>query len=417
VKFKWDKKYLYWGVTAFCVVVASIFFFRLLSQWPGFTDSFNLIVKVLSPFIYGFVIAYILNNIVSFFNDRLFSKPCRKIFKKTSAAAKAAKIFSIILTELLALGVIAGILVLALPQIYYSIAGIVENSSSYLDSAMAWLQNAEFLEGSSLGATAISWFNTAYNYLLDWISTSLLPQITTLITSITGGVISIIKEILNFVIGVVISVYVLYNKDTLKAQGKKLLYCVLKPKTANAVMDEVGHINTAFENYITGTLIDATIIGVANTIFMLIMGMPHIALISILVAVTNLIPVFGPFIGAIPSTLLILLESPTQALIFVIFTLVLQQIDGNILKPQIHGSKSGLSGFWVMFAILFFGGLFGIVGMIIGVPLLSVIYNAVSRLSTRRLKRRNLPPHTEDYKNIHRISPETGEPVYKAKED
>ena len=410
--FKWDKKYLYWGVTAFCVIVASIAFFWVLNRWSGVVGLLRLMTSALAPILYGILIAYLLNKVLVIFEAHLFRPLASKIFPaRPVVARKAARIFSILVTLLLALGIIAGLLVIILPQIYRSVVDLVTESQRYVDIAVNWLRN--ILDGDLLEPVAVQWLNTISGQLVSWLDTNVLPQISALISNITGGVISFVMVVVNLLIGVVISVYVMYNKETFCAQAKKVTFSVFKVKTADRIIEEMGFINDAFGNYIVGTIIDSVIVGVLNYIFMAIMDMPYTALVSIIIAVTNLIPVFGPFIGAIPSALLILLESPMQCLIFVVFTVVLQQADAHILKPRIHSSRTGLSGFWIMFAILFFGGLFGITGMVIGVPLTTVLYSILRRLNNRRLRSRGLPEDTGFYRRIDRIDAATGEPIYK----
>ena len=412
--FKWDKKYLYWGVTAFCVVVTSILFFWLLNSMRGIRDVIGLLISVLSPVIYGFLIAYLLNKVLNFFERRVFSRLSSRLFKDPVKARKAARIFSILVTLLLFLGLIAALLATVLPELYNSVVKIVSNSEGYLKSAMDWLERT--LDGYALEGVAVKWLNTIYEKTVQWLETNVLPQITTLITNITGGVISVVGTLIDIGIGIIISVYVMYNKETFCAQAKKLTYSLFPAKAANAIVTEMDFIDDAFGNYITGTIIDSTIVGLVNYIFMMITGMPYAILVSIIVGVTNLIPMFGPFIGAIPSALLILLENPTQCLIFIIFTLVLQQIDGQILKPRIHASRTGLSGFWIMFAILFFGGLFGLLGMVVGVPLTTVLYSLLSRLNTRILRHKGLPTDTESYRDLASIDPESRKLCHKPSE-
>jgi predicted PurR-regulated permease PerM len=410
--FKWDKKYLYWGVTAFCVVVCSIAFFWVLNKWSGVSRIVGTILSALSPFIYGILIAYLLNKIVNIFEKHIFLKLTPKLFpKKPRTARKAARIFSILLTIIVALGVVIGLLVIVLPQIYHSVVELITQSQKYFDIAVTWIE--EYLNGDALEPVAITWLNEAVDYIVNWLETVVLPQLSTVLTSITGGVVNIISGVVDFFIGLIISIYLLYNKETFCAQAKKLVISLLRPKAAATVIREMKFVNETFGDYIVGTLIDALIVGVLNYIFMLITGMPYAALISIIVGLTNLIPVFGPFIGAVPSALLILLESPMQCLVFIIFTLILQQLDGHVLKPRIHSSKTGLSGFWIMFAIIFFGRLFGLVGMILGVPVITILYSILRRLNNSRLERKLLPTDTRFYKAVDHIDPDSGEPVYK----
>ena len=411
--FKWDKKYLYWGVTAFCTGVAIIIFFQMLSKWDGFVKLLKTLVQVLSPVIYGILIAYILNKAVKLLEKAMFTRLSKKMFPKNEKrAAKASRIMAIILAMLLACGVVTGLVLIILPQIFYSVVDLVNKSSDYLEIVVDWADG--FLKGhETIEPVVLKWLSTSSEYLMNWIETGVLPRITTLITGITGGVISIIKAGINILMGAVISIYLMYNKELFAAQGKKIIYGIFKPKTANKFMEELDFVNKAFGDYIAGTIIDAVVVGVVNYIFMLIAGMPYAALISIIVALTNIIPVFGPIIGAVPSALLLLLENPAQSLIFIIFTVILQQIDGNIVKPKIHGSKSGISGFWIMLAIVFFGGLFGLVGMLFGVPIMTVLYSAVKRLNAKKLLSRGLPSDTDMYRGMKKVDPETNEFIYR----
>lgn len=411
--FRKDKKYLYWGATAFFVVAASMTFFLVVNKFSTVMAALGTVVNVLAPFFYGLAVAYILNKVMTPLERSIVSHISLKLFRgKKESARKFSRVVSIILVEGATLALLAALIIIMLPQIFYSIVDLIGKSSDYITIAAAWVE--DFFNGDDLFAPVIiRWLNTFTDSLMSWIEGAVLPQISTLITGITGGVVSIVKVVIALMLGFVISIYLLYNKETFCAQCKKFSYSLLRPKTANKLMDEMDYINKAFGDYIVGTLLDALIVGVANYVFMLIMRMPYAELISIIVATTNIIPVFGPFIGAIPSTLLLLLENPMQCLIFVIFTVVLQQIDGNIIKARVHGARAGISGFWVTIAILFFGGLFGITGMILGVPVMTVIYSAVKRLNARRLKKRGLPHLTEEYKNIELIVPDTLEPVYR----
>ncbi len=406
--FKWDKKYLYWGVTAFCVVVTSIAFFWMLNSWAGIRRIAGLIVDALMPVIYGFLIAYLLNKIMVVLEDKLFLKLFLKLCKKKqSLGRKLARAVSITFTILLALGLIAGLLIIVLPELYNSVMKIVDNSSDYFNVAMTWVEHV--FDGRDLEPVAAKWLTTISDSVVNWLKDNVLNKLSTILGSITDGVISVVMTLFDFFVGIVISVYLMYNKETFCAQVKKLTYSLLRPRAANALMAEMDFINDAFGNYIMGTIIDSMIVGLLNYIFMAIMGMPYSGLVTVIIAVTNLIPVFGPFIGAIPSAFLILLENPTQSLIFLVFTVVLQQIDGQILKPRIHSSHSGLSGFWIMFAILFFGGLFGILGMVVGVPLTTILYNIIRRLNNRRLRRKGLPEDTALYRDMTSVDPVTHE--------
>ena len=211
---------------------------------------------------------------------------------------------------------------------------------------------------------------------------------------------------LNIMIGVIISVYLLVSKQKFVGQGKKVLYALFYERQANNILEVVRKSHSIFSGFISGKLIDSLIIGVLCFIGMSIMKMPYIPLVSVLVGVTNVIPFFGPYLGAIPSILLILLISPGKGIMFLIFIIILQQLDGNIIGPKILGSSTGLSAFWVIFAILIGSGLFGIIGMIAGVPVFAVIYYLIKTGLEYSLRKKNLPTDTKEYENLDYI--ETG---------
>ena len=412
-KFRWDRKYLYWGITAFAVIAGSIVFYLLLSKWPGIKETLGTILRALSPFLYGCVFAYLLIKVVNYFEKAFLHRLGERIFPKSpNRAFKAGRIFSIILTMVSFALVLGGILWLILPQIYYSLSGLINNMSTYYRTVTGWIDR--FMDSNpELEAMAKTLVGNISDNLTKWVRDSILPRTQVIITNITSGVFTVVREMFNILIGVVVSVYIMYHKEKFSAQSKKLLYSLLKPRRANRVLSNVRFVDRACGGFIIGKLIDSLIIGIICYVVLTILRMPYSALVSVIVCVTNIIPFFGPFIGAVPSALLILLESPAKCLIFIVFIIVLQQIDGNILGPKILGTKIGLSGFWIMFAILIFGGLFGLWGMLLGVPVFAVVYAAIRNLNTRRLKARSLPTDTAEYLNISYIDPVTNSPVYK----
>ncbi len=413
--FKWDKKYLYWGIVAFSVVVASIIFFHLVDGLGNVMDGIETVLGILRPFVFGVIIAYLVNHLLRPLENKVFLKLAAKYMpKKPVLGAKLARIVSIICCDVAVLAVVSALLVTVLPQITVSIIDLINKSQSYVEILLGWVE--EFLDGNDILEPVVrDWINSFYSMFVSWLRTDVLPQMATLISQITGGVISVVKVVFSLVVGLVVSIYILYSKETFGAQSKKLIYSIFEVKTANKVMEEIKFIDEAFGAYLAGALLDAGIVGVVNYIFMMSFGMPYPTLIAIILAMTNLIPMFGPFIGAIPCGLIILLESPSKCLIFAIFTVILQQVDGNIIVPRIHSSKSGISGFWVLFAITVFGGLFGMMGMIIGVPVMTVLYSWFRRLNNRNLRVKGLPENTQDYMSLDYIDEETGKFVYKEK--
>lgn len=417
MKYRWDKKYLYWGITAFAVIACCIVFYWCLSNWAGVKSFFGLLIRALSPIIYGLVIAYLLDKVLMFFEKTFFVRLGKRMFrKKPGKAKKSARVMSILLTMILMLLFFGGLLALVLPQIYNSIEKLVVQMPHYVNVALDWAQ--KFLnDNPDLEATVTNLVGNVSEYLKNWLQTSVLPRTQEFVTNITGGVISAAREILNIIIGIIISVYVMYHKETFGAQSKKLLYSVFKAKPANWILEKTRFLDKTFGGFISGKLIDSLIVGLLCYVVLAILQMPYAALVSVIIGVTNIIPFFGPLIGAVPCALLILLEDPVKCLIFVIFIVILQQFDGNVLGPKILGNTTGLSGFWIMFAILLFGSLFGFWGFILGVPLLAVIYTGIRNFSSKKLQDKNLPAGTSEFVNLAYIDAETNAPVYRAPSD
>ena len=241
-------------------------------------------------------------------------------------------------------------------------------------------------------------------------------NIEKILGGVSSGVMNVITLTKNMLIGLIVMIYLLNIKESLSAQGKKFIYSVLPLKAANIVVAEFQFIKKAFSGFIIGKLIDSLIIGILCFILMHLFKLPYELLISVIIGVTNIIPFFGPFIGAIPSFIIIVLQNPVQGLYFLIFVIILQQVDGNIIGPKILGDSTGLSSFWVVFAILVFGGLWGFPGMLLGVPIMAVIYYIVSNVVTYSLKKRGIPATEIDYVNLDRIDKHTNQPVYETTE-
>lgn len=411
MKYKWDKKYLHWGLTAFLVIAASLLFFFLGNRFSLFREFMGKVFHVFSPFVYGLLIAYILNSALCFF-EKLLAKPAAKVAKGNARKEfRFKRILAILITHLLTAGVVVGILELVIPQIFESIENLVNMLPEYAKAAVAWVNDLP-AKNKDIEEILTAIINSASQGLTKWMNDTVMPQIDNIVASVTGGIISVVKAVFNVIIGAVISIYIMYHKEMFKAQTKRALYSHFKVTTANRIMEEAGYVKNAFGDFIVGKGLASLIVGAVCYIFTLATSMPYSALVSVIVCITNMIPLFGPFIGGAPSALLILLVDPMKGLIFIIFIIVLQLVDGQIISPKIIGSVSGISGFWIMFAILVFGGFFGIVGMMLSVPLMSVIYNAASRNNRKNLIKRGLPEETEIYLTIDSIDAETNKPIF-----
>ena len=404
--------YLAAGVTAFSVIAVSILLFFALEHFSAIRSLADAIAYILRPIFYGMVLAFLLlpvhRRILRFLSHGL-----RKMGggKEKEKLLNTISIFGSLMFAFLLLYVL---LALVLPQLYWSVVGLFNALPGYFQSVQQWL--TEFLADNpdiqqavlsyyrSIGASLNRWLSSdllpnleSASSTMAWLRSEVLPQLTGVVTSVSAVVMALFALCKDIIVAVIVSVYLLARKDILAAQSKKIVYSLFPTRVADLLVEESRSAYRIMSGFINGTLVDSLLVGVLCLICFTFFRFPYPMLLAVIIGVTNVIPFFGPFIGAIPCGLLILLVSPTQCLYFVIFIFVLQQIDGNILHPKILGSSVGLASFWVLFSVLLFGGLFGFLGMVLGVPVFAMFYSAVSRLVRRGLKRRGLPLDTEEY--------------------
>ena len=390
-----ENIYFRWGLTAFIVVVACIIAAQFITKMPAFFGYVKAFLRTLSPVLYGLGIAYLLHPIEDRIRKLLEPQLCKLLPAKK--AAGMAKAIGILASLVLAVLVVWALIAMVLPQLLESITTIIGNFPSYYNTLSKWIQ--EFINGSIAEDVTQGIMDQVYSYLNSFLTETVLPKMQAILASLTTGVMNIAKSMLNLIIGVIISIYLLSGKDKFLAQAKKLCYAVLGQKKGGYVCNVCTFANRVFGGFIGGKIIDSLIIGVLCFVGLHILDMPYTMLISIIVGVTNIIPFFGPYLGAIPSALLLLVIDPMDCLYFVIFVIILQQIDGNILGPAILGDAPGLDSIWVVVSLLVFGSLFGVLGMVIAVPLFAVIYKIISELVNFLLKKRELSTKTSDYTN------------------
>ena len=416
--FRWDKKYLYWGVTAFCVIAAAILFYMALNYLPLLRQGLASLLHILSPFIWGLVICYLLTPFMRLVQKKLFGPLSKKLYKnsKRSDGSRFARSMSVLLSELFLLAILTALVCLIIPQLYSSLQNMVANSPMYIETASRWLTQLleDFPEIEQYVSQTLGQVNTS---LMDWIQNTVLPKLGSLISNVTSGVYYAIMGVYNLVIGIIVSVYVLSNLEQFGASAKRILYSVFSVDMAKKILEGLEFTDRTFMGFINGKLLDSAIIGLICYIVCSILRMPYALLVSVIVGVTNIIPFFGPFIGAVPSSIIILLVNPVKCLIFIAFIILLQQLDGNIIGPKILGSSVGINGFWVMFSIILGAGLFGFWGMLLGVPVFVIIYAAITGSVTRKLKRSDLPWEAADYMDMAYIDPVTYQPVKKHREE
>ena len=375
------KPYLYGMLAGFGAIALSIIFFFLIYRFDGFGSAISTLTGILMPFIYGAVIAYLLkpvcNSIESFLR--------RFIPEKMNGLINA---LSVALTILFGLLLVYALVMMIVPQLITSVTTLYYTAQANITKFMNWANHLEFIENNEQIMELLNSAYAALNTNLDtWIKNTLLPSMQNIVSGAAIGVLNVVTVAKNLIIGIIVAVYMLASRKRFVQQGKLVLHSIVRPRWAQLITEEVKYADRMFGGFINGKIMDSAIIGVLCYIGCLIFKFPSALLVSVIIGVTNVIPFFGPFIGAIPATLLILIQNPIKALWFVLFVLVLQQLDGNIIGPKILGNTTGLSSFWVLFAILLFGGLWGFVGMIVGVPLFAVIYDVIKKLVIYGLQR------------------------------
>lgn len=414
-RFRWDKKYLYWGITGFCVIACAILFFMALNYISALGTAVKTLVKILSPFIWGLVICYLLAPLMRALERGAFLPLGRRLYQKSkkSNGERFARNLSVLVSEIIMLALMAALVYLILPQLYSSLETIVVNSNTYIANVTNWV--TKMLEDyPEIERYASQLLGTVNTNLMDWIQGMVLPELGSLVTNVTTGVYYVLMGVYNLVIGIIVSVYILSNLEGFTASAKRMLYSLFPVETAEKIREGLAFTDRTFMGFINGKLLDSAIIGLICYIVCAILKMPYALLVSVIVGVTNVIPFFGPFIGAVPSAIIILMVSPLKCLIFIVFIIVLQQVDGNIIGPKILGSSIGINGFWVMFSIILGAGLFGFWGMLLGVPVFVVIYTAINSRIERRLKENDLPWRVEEYSELDHIDPVTRQAVKKA---
>ncbi len=409
------SQYVGWGVTAFAVIAAGVLFYFGIDYMGNVMSALGKLMGILSPFIWGLVISYLLIPSMMMYERRLF-KPLAARINKTKPRikkdSKLPRVLSLILAEIVMLLIITALFYLIVPQVYDSISAIITNSPSYFDTAYSAIDNL-LKDYPEIEQYATKIFGNLTDALTKWGTNTLLPSMENIVANITNGVFYVLKGLYNVVIGIIVSVYILYNKEPFIAHYRKILYSLFSPEHAKHIISALRFADKTFMGFISGKLLDSAIIGVLCYLGCVALKMPYALLISVIVGVTNVIPFFGPFIGAVPSALLVLLVDPKMCLWFIIFVFVLQQLDGNVIGPKILGTSIGINGFWVLFSIVLFGGIFGFWGMLLGVPAFVIIYTALEMLIDRKLKRHKLPTDANEYMNLDYIDPETLEPVPK----
>lgn len=394
---KYDNKYIYAGITGFCVLAALLICTFIFIHIDMVFEWFGSLNSALMPIYIGLAIAYLLSPLVNKVERNIFVPLFRKVVRKKRAVRGISRAVSVAVVLILALAVLCWLVMLVVPEVVDSIITLTNSLPGYYQNIV---NKVNEMSGKHPEAakqvTEVS--KAIYDQLIGWLQNELVPTSTELVSVISDGLMNIMGVLFNLVIGIIISIYLMAGKETFCAQAKRMVYSILPVRYADRVLSIGKDVNWSFAKFFSGKIIDSIIVAILTFIALSIANIPYTALISVLIGVTNIIPFFGQYIGVIPSAFLVFLVSPVKGVIFVILAIVILQVDGNIIGPKIIGESIGLGSFWILFAILVFGSLFGILGMICAVPIFAVVYKTVKNWSRKRLEKKGLPKETNNYK-------------------
>lgn len=402
MKFNIDKKYISIGITSFLVVASSICFYYLIFHGDRFLAKIHSLIIIASPVLYGIVLAYLLTPLVNSLEHKLLEPIFAKKGEITPKKKKGIRALSVVMTLIIVIIIVYTFFSILIPNIITSIKSISFQFPYYIKNLTEWSQ--KYLEDNpDVEAMVLQVLDIYSEEFNNYLNNNIIPQLESLLRTVSLSLLGVIKVLWNFLIGIIISIYVLFSKETFAGQAKKMVYAMFSNKMGNRVIRNTRFVSDTFIGFISGKIIDSVIIGCICFLGTKAMNTPYALLVSVVVGVTNIIPFFGPYLGAVPSALLILMVNPTKCVYFIIFILILQQVDGNIIGPKILGGSTGLSGFWVIFAITIFGGVMGIPGMIIGVPVFAVIYAMVRSIVNRQLEKKGLPVTSSIYQDTDHV--------------
>lgn len=388
MKVDWNIKYTTIAAYIFIVACSVIIFYLSISQIGMILDKISGVIGILQPFIMGFSIAYLLNFILKFYENRVFEYT---LIKKINLKFRTKRQLGLVLTYITSSLLIYVFIKFLFPQLLGSIIGLINDIPRYVSETNKFID--DLLRNLNIKENYLYLINDNFNRWVEYIikvATDIIPILGTLIRGFASS-------IWNIVLGIVISIYLLADKERFFALSKKITYSFLPKVAAEKVIEITHRSNHTFGKFFVGKIVDSFIIGLLTFIILAIFKMPYSVLVSVIVGITNIIPFFGPFIGAVPSFIIILFVSPVKALWFLLIIFIIQQLDGNVIGPKILGDSIGISAFWILFSILVAGKFLGVVGMIIGVPLFAVLYSIIKEIVEARLKKKGLKIDTKDY--------------------
>lgn len=387
MKIDWNRKYTTVAVYSFIVIACSIVFYLISSQVKVFSSKISDFIAILYPFIIGFAIAYLLNFILKFIENRIISE---KMKGKSPAKVRA---ISMIITYFVA-GTLCYLFVhFVWPELLESIIGLFNDIPNYVNNATVMIN--KLIEEFNLTPASMEILESKWKEITDFI----MNFMTDIIPVIGNTIMIVLSSLWNIVLGVIVSIYLLKDKEKFFAISKKITYAIFNREHSYKILELTHRANKIFGKFLGGKILDSFIIAIITFVVLMIFKMPYTLLVTVIVGVTNVIPFFGPFFGAIPSVILVRFVSPIKAFWLLIIILIIQQLDGNVIGPKILGDSIGVSAFWILFALLIAGKFLGLVGMLLGVPLFAFVYSIIKDITEERLDKKGLPVNTDDYMN------------------
>lgn len=387
MKIDWNRKYTTIAVYSFIVIACSIVFYLISSQVKVFSSKISDFIAILYPFIIGFAIAYLLNFILKFIENRIISE---KMKGKSPAKVRA---ISMIITYFVA-GTLCYLFVhFVWPELLESIIGLFNDIPNYVNNATVMIN--KLIEEFNLTPASMEILESKWKEITDFI----MNFMTDIIPVIGNTIMIVLSSLWNIVLGVIVSIYLLKDKEKFFAISKKITYAIFNREHSYKILELTHRANKIFGKFLGGKILDSFIIAIITFVVLTIFKMPYTLLVTVIVGVTNVIPFFGPFFGAIPSVILVRFVSPIKAFWLLIIILIIQQLDGNVIGPKILGDSIGVSAFWILFALLIAGKFLGLVGMLLGVPLFAFVYSIIKDITEERLDKKGLPVNTDDYMN------------------
>ena len=390
MKDPYKRRYFYLMLSIFGAVSLSIVVFFAVYRFEGIGDGLHKLADILAPFIYGGVVAYLLRPMCNHY-EQFFSGLLPGKWKRLSNTLAVG------LSLLTGILIVYTLIIMIAPQLYRSIFSLWNSLPQKVSQFLEWAR-ATFGEDEELVLLFNRVYNAVYSEVETWSQNTLMPYISNIVSGLGSSVYKVFLFVYNLLIGLIVACYLLAGRKKLARQSVLIIRSLFKPHWAELLLGEIAFVDRMFGGFIDGKLLDSAIIGILCYLGCLVFRFPNALLVSAIVGITNVIPFFGPFIGAVPATLLIMIENPMKGLWFILFALGLQQLDGNVIGPKILGDRTGLSSFWVLFAIVLCGGLWGLVGMVICVPMFAVIYDIIKKLVRRGLQRKGQNELWDQYK-------------------